>query len=44
MSYVGKGQAGNPVLVASDININGASSVSFDNVFSSDFNWYEVYF
>ena len=44
MSYIGKGQAGNPVLVASDINISGASSVSFDNVFSSDFNWYEVYF
>ena len=43
MSYIGKGQAGNPVLIASDININGASSVSFDDVFTSDFNWYEVY-
>lgn len=43
MSYIGKGQAGNPVLVASDINISGASSVSFDDVFSSDFKWYEIY-
>ena len=43
MSYIGKGQAGNPVLIASDINISGASSVSFDDVFTSDFNWYEIY-
>lgn len=41
--YIGKGQAGNPVLVASDINIAGASSVTLD-CFTDDFIWYEIYF
>jgi len=43
MSYVGKGQAGNPVLVASEINISGVSSVTLD-CFTDDFVWYEIYF
>ena len=44
MSYVGKGQAGNPVLIDSNINVNGVTSVSYDNVFTSNFKWYEIYF
>ena len=36
MSYVGKGQAGNPVLIDSNINVNGVTSVSYDNVFTSN--------